>query len=88
MSLFNFLLSDTDCFAIAYSAQMLDTETPFSGFWLASGMSHAAHPCLRKTTRRSMFNRLLGNVKLVRYVLQLLSDYYNFLTVRYKRRPL
>jgi hypothetical protein len=30
-----------------------------------------------------MFNRLLGNVKLVRYVLQLLSDYYNFLTVRY-----
>jgi hypothetical protein len=31
-----------------------------------------------KTTRRSMFNRLLGNVKLVRYILQLLSDYYNF----------
>jgi hypothetical protein len=40
-------------------------------------MNHAAHPCLCKTTRRSMFNRLLGNVKLVRYVLQLLSDYYN-----------
>jgi hypothetical protein len=46
--------------------------------WLASGMSHAAHPCLRKTTRRSMFNCLLGNVKLVRYVLQLSSDYYSF----------
>jgi hypothetical protein len=30
-------------------------------------------------------NRLLRNVKLVRYVLQLLSDYYNFLTDRYNR---
>jgi hypothetical protein len=40
-----------------------------------------------QTTRRSMFNRLLGNVKLVRYY-----SYYQmitiFLTVRYKRRPL
>jgi hypothetical protein len=33
---------------------------------------------LSLSARRSMFNRLLGNVKLVRYVLQLLSDYYNF----------
>jgi hypothetical protein len=39
MPLFAFLISNMDYFAIPYSAQMLNTETPFSSFSITDSLS-------------------------------------------------